>query len=75
MRARLKDSEEQKEKYHLALISAETRVDRLRSSTVLAMQSRVATDTHEMKSEDEPQRKPPSPAVSGPVNWWEFYAF
>lgn len=71
MRTRLQDSEAQKEKYHSELVAAEVRCDRLRSKTVQAIQpkSRVSADAQDTKDDvvEEPQRKPPSPAVSGPV--------
>jgi E3 ubiquitin-protein ligase BRE1 len=77
MRAKLEDSEAQKEKFYTDLIAAEIRADRLRSETVLAMQARVAVEKQEPKTDEieEPQRKPSSPAVSGWVNWWEFRPF
>jgi len=76
MRVRLEDSEVQRDKYHEILVTAENRLDRLQSGTVLKMQSRGAMNEHEPKVEviEEPQRKPSSPAVSGSVNWWEFWS-
>ena len=69
LRARLKDSEALKEQYHTALIAAENRVERARSSTVTEMEKRIAVNRD---GSEEPQRKPSSPAVSGSVHWWEF---
>jgi E3 ubiquitin-protein ligase BRE1 len=76
MRVRLEDSEVQRDKYHAALVATENRLDRLRSGTVLKMQSRGPTDEQEPKEEaiEEPQRKPSSPAVSGSVDWWESWS-
>ncbi|KAK2464239.1 hypothetical protein APHAL10511_003696 [Amanita phalloides] len=59
LRARLKDSETLKEQYHTALVSAENRIERTKSSTVVEMERRSMA-----KSDvpEESQRKPSSPA-------------
>lgn len=66
MRVKLEDSEMQRDKYHVTLVATENRLDRLRSGTVLKMQSRGAMHEQEPKEEviEEPQRKPSSPARS-----------
>jgi E3 ubiquitin-protein ligase BRE1 len=72
MRKKLHDTESQSKRYHADLVAAETRADRLRSSTVLAMQARASEGKKESKAEDVEEPKPeapPSPPVSGPVNW------
>ncbi|KAF9469928.1 BRE1 E3 ubiquitin ligase-domain-containing protein [Collybia nuda] len=73
IRAQLQESEAQKELFHTALITAENRLDRLRSGTVQAIQSSTLVDKQEPKEDtlEEPQRKPSSPSVSGSVNWWD----
>lgn len=74
MNSKLQDYESQRDTYHAALIAAEARADRLKSSTVLAMQARVPTEQSEaiVKETEESQRMPPSPAVSGLVDWCAF---
>jgi hypothetical protein len=74
MRVKLEDVETQRDKYLATLVATENRLDRLRSGTVLKMQSRGATHEKELKEEviEEPQQKPSSPEVSGSVDWWEF---
>jgi hypothetical protein len=75
VRKKLHETESQNKKYHAELVAAETRADRLRSSTVLAMQARVSEDKKEPKGEEIEEPKPeapPSPPVSGSANWWEF---
>ena len=72
VRKRLHETESQSRKYHADLVAAETRADRLRSSTVLAMQTRVSEEKKEPKAEEVEEPKPqasPSPPVSGSVNW------
>jgi hypothetical protein len=74
MRVKLEDLETQRDKYLETLVATENRLDRLRSGTVLKMQSRGVLHEKEPKEEviEEPQRKPSSPEVSGSVDWWEF---
>lgn len=81
MRTKLKDSESEKEKYHNALLAAETRADRLQSGTVSALQVRKQDKQEppeEKEKTEEPERKlSSSPAVSGLVNqlnWWELFS-
>jgi hypothetical protein len=78
-RTMLRDTESYKEKLHSDLVAAEIRADRLQSATVLAMKTRTAAGKPGLKDEEgqevveEPEEtKPSSPAVSGPVNRWEF---
>ncbi|KII92834.1 hypothetical protein PLICRDRAFT_51174 [Plicaturopsis crispa FD-325 SS-3] len=52
MRAQLRDSEAQKEKYYTQLIAAESRVDRLQSSTVAAVHVRSPVQSPPQKHED-----------------------
>ena len=75
VRKKLHETESQNKRYHADLVAAETRADRLRSSTVLAMQARASQEKTEPKAEEVEEAKPetpPSPPVSGSVNWWEF---
>lgn len=72
LQERLKDSDAQKERYHNSLVALENKVERLKSKTVLATESR--DPVNEMKVQevgnerkDETQGKPSSPAVSGLV--------
>jgi len=68
VRRKLRDSESKNEKYHADLVAAEIRADRLRSSTVQAMQARSAVAKQEAKAEEVEEAKPiasPSPHVSG----------
>lgn len=68
MKAKLADSESQKESYHNALIVAENRVERLQSATVRETEARKTQDkskTHDEQKEDAVQ----SPVVSGLVIW------
>jgi E3 ubiquitin-protein ligase BRE1 len=68
MRAKLRDSESQRDKLHDALVAAEMRADRSQSAIVVKMHSRAATGDDGMKEEkiEEPERKlSSSPAVSG----------
>jgi len=69
LRAKLEDSESQKENYHNALLAAENRFERSKSATVREMEIRVAVKSQETQSEEkeEVQRKPSSPVVSGSV--------
>ena len=69
LRAKLEDSESQKENYHSALLEAESRLERSKSATVREMEIRVPLKSQEAQSEEkeEVQRKPSSPVVSGPV--------
>lgn len=76
MRVKLEDSEVQRDKYHTSLVASENRLDRLRSGTVLKIQSRGAMHEQEPKEEmiEEQQRQPSSPAVSGSVDWWDSWS-
>ena len=68
VRKKLHETESQNKRYHADLVAAETRADRLRSSTVLAMQARASDDKKELKGEEVEEPKPeapPSPLVSG----------
>ncbi|KAF8160794.1 BRE1 E3 ubiquitin ligase-domain-containing protein [Crassisporium funariophilum] len=68
LQARLDDSESQKENFHKALVAAENQLERSRSSTVMAMESRAKDKPSEVSEEkEELQRKPSSPAVSHPA--------
>ncbi|KAF8635226.1 hypothetical protein AX17_004001 [Amanita inopinata Kibby_2008] len=64
LRARLQESDALKEQYYTALVAAENRVERTRSSTVKEMEGRAATEKVDTKSDgsEESQRKPSSPA-------------
>ncbi|KAF8070613.1 BRE1 E3 ubiquitin ligase-domain-containing protein [Lyophyllum atratum] len=64
--AKLRDSEQQKDEYHTALLAAEGRFDRLRSKTVLAIQTHTVEKKQEPMEEviEESQRKPSSPEGS-----------
>lgn len=69
MHHRLRESEDQKYRYHEQLLAAETAVDRLRSKTVMTIKPRSETAMAESPGEaTEEQKKPSSPAVSGLVN-------
>ncbi|KAG6920311.1 hypothetical protein DXG01_005080 [Tephrocybe rancida] len=71
-RANLRDAEELKERYRTDLQAAENRLDRLRSKTVSAMQSRTPEQqtTSSEGATEESQRKPSSPAGSkSPVQY------
>jgi hypothetical protein len=68
LKAKLEESESQKDSYHNALVVAENRVERLQSATVRETESRETRDkskTHEEQKEDAVQ----SPVVSGLVIW------
>jgi len=71
MRKKLHESESQKKQYHADLVAAESRADRLRSSTVLAMQGRSSETKKESAEEAEESKPeaPTSPPVSGLVKW------
>jgi E3 ubiquitin-protein ligase BRE1 len=72
MRKKLHESESQKKQYHADLVAAESRADRLRSSTVLAMQARSSETKKESGAEEAEESKPEaptSPPVSGLVKW------
>ncbi|EGN99683.1 hypothetical protein SERLA73DRAFT_167589 [Serpula lacrymans var. lacrymans S7.3] len=71
IRARLRDLESEKEKYHEDLVRSEIRVDRLRSSnTVQAMQSQAPVEKLPVKDEETSdvkvkQASPPHPPING----------
>ncbi|KAG5654397.1 hypothetical protein H0H81_003221 [Sphagnurus paluster] len=67
MRSKLQDAEQQKERYHQALLTSESRFERSLSKTVSSIESRTIERKSEAMEEgiEEPQRKPSSPAVSG----------
>ena len=72
LRAKLQDSESQKENYHNALVAAENHLERSRSRTVRDVESRTKAKLPEVSEEkEEVERKPSSPVVSGSVIWWE----
>jgi hypothetical protein len=73
MRVQLRDSAAERETLQIQLVAAENRASRLQSKTVLAMHTRAVVKEEPKPEEiEELQRKTPSsPAVSGPVNWWE----
>lgn len=72
LRERLKESESQKQAYHSSLVALENRIERSKSATVRATESREprneikGNEVGNEKKEEAP-RKPPSPAVSGLV--------
>ena len=72
LRERLRDSESQKESYRNSLVSLESRIERLQSKTVRAIESRgpnaeVKDQEVESERKEEVQPKPSSPLVSGLV--------
>lgn len=72
LRERLRDSESQKESYRNSLVALESKIERLQSKTVLAIESRgsnTETKGQEVENErkEEVQTKPSSPVVSGLV--------
>ncbi|KIM45233.1 hypothetical protein M413DRAFT_441916 [Hebeloma cylindrosporum] len=66
LRAKLEDSESQKENYHNALLEAESRLERSKSATVREMEMRVPATSQEPQSveKEEVQQKPSSPVPS-----------
>ncbi|KAF5380344.1 hypothetical protein D9615_004567 [Tricholomella constricta] len=66
IRARLRDTMQQKDEYHDRLLTAENRLARIQSQTVSAIQTREVEKRPESTEEviEEPQRKPSSPAGS-----------
>ncbi|KAF8200665.1 BRE1 E3 ubiquitin ligase-domain-containing protein [Pholiota molesta] len=69
LRERLKESESQKQAYHSSLVALENRMERSKSATVRATESREPrneTKGNEVGNEkkEEAPRKPPSPAPS-----------
>jgi len=76
LRAKLRDSESQKDSYHNALVALENRLERSQSAIVLEVESKGKSQEQECGSDmnEEALRKPPSPLVSGSVlsRWWEF---
>ena len=72
LRAKLQDSESQKENYRNALIAAENHLERSHSRSVRDIESRAKVKLPEVSEEkEEVERKPSSPVVSGSVTWWE----
>lgn len=72
LRAKLQDSESQKENYHNALVAAENHLERSHSHSVRDIESRPKAKLPEVSEEkEEVERKPSSPVVSGSVIWWE----
>jgi E3 ubiquitin-protein ligase BRE1 len=73
LRAKLQDSESQKENYHNALVAAENHLERSHSRSVRDIESRPKVKLPEVSEEkEEVERKPSSPVVSGSVIiWWE----
>lgn len=73
LRAKLQDSESQKENYHNALLAAENHLERSHSRSVRDIESRAKVKLPEVSEEkEEVERKPSSPVVSGSVIvWWE----
>ena len=73
LRAKLQDSESQKENYHSALVAAENHLERTHSRSVRDAESRAKVKLPEVSEEkEEVERKPSSPVVSGSVIiWWE----
>jgi hypothetical protein len=67
---KLRDTEALKDRYHEDLLVAENAAERLRSKTVIAIQSRLdaAQDEPSHGGNEEQQKKPSSPVVSGLVN-------
>jgi E3 ubiquitin-protein ligase BRE1 len=76
LRAKLRDSESQKDSYHDALASLENRFERSQSAIVHEVESKGKSQEREFGPDmnEEALRKPPSPLVSGSVlsHWWEF---
>ncbi|KAJ7446245.1 BRE1 E3 ubiquitin ligase-domain-containing protein [Mycena galericulata] len=67
MQHRLRESEDQRYRYHEQLLAAETAADRLRSKTVMAIKPRSETGPAESPREaTEEQKKPSSPALPEP---------
>lgn len=62
----------QNQQYHADLVAAETRADRLRSSTVQAMQARTSEKQQQSEAEEKSEaatpQAPASPPVSGLVS-------
>ena len=73
LRGNLRESEELKDKYYSALVAAENRLDRWKSNTVAAIQSRTEAAQSIESAQEELPRKTSSPEVSSSVNWWEFW--
>ena len=71
LRAKLQDSESQKENYHNALVAAENHLERSHSRSVRDIESRPKVKLPEVEENEEVERKPFSPVVSGSVIWWE----
>ena len=75
LRAKLRDSEAQKDSYHNALVALENRLERSQSAIVHEVESKGKSQERECDSDmnEEALRKPPSPLVSGSVlsRWWE----
>ena len=74
LRAKLQDSESQKENYHNALVAAENYLERSHSRSVRDLESRAKVKLPEVSEvkKEEVERKPSSPVVSGSVIiWWE----
>jgi E3 ubiquitin-protein ligase BRE1 len=73
LRAKLQDSESQKENYYNALVVAENHLERSQSRSVRDIESRAKVKLAEVGEEkEEVERKPSSPVVSGSVIiWWE----
>ena len=75
LRAKLRDSEAQKDSYHDALVALENRLERSQSAIVHEVESKGKSQERECDSDmnEEALRKPPSPLVSGSVlsRWWE----
>lgn len=72
MRTRLRDVQQERDAFHEDLVAAEKKLDRLQSKIVAVVERKET----QAETEAEPSvESPPSPAVSGPVNWWEFEHF
>lgn len=72
LRARLQDSESQKENYHNALVAAENHLERSHSRSVRDIESRPKVKLPEVSEGKEEVERKPSPVVSGSVIiWWE----
>jgi E3 ubiquitin-protein ligase BRE1 len=75
LRAKLRDSEAQKDSYHNSLVALENRLERSQSAIVHEVESKGKSQEQECGSDtnEEALRKPPSPLVSGLVlsRWWE----
>ena len=74
LRGSLRDSEGLKDKYYSALVAAENRLDRWKSNTVSAIQSRTEAVQSTESAQEETHQKMSSPEVSPSVNWWEFWS-